>query len=717
MPEPTSVPPIGSAAWLDAALRDRLGPSASAGTITFEGKRLLVAGARLPVGSATLAVEHAEVELGAGLPLGPLPLSARLVSLRGAIESTAARVVLDLASRDPTTPSWFSGSVRATTSFAGLAVELFVTPSVTPAGLRFADGRLTAGPLAVVLSGSAARRDDGTLVADLDAATDHTRIAFSLAVDAAGNADGSRLTGSLSLADVLVLAAALAVPAPLGVVPRPGSSLDLDLAVTGPITSPTLRGRVFAAAVELGRGTARPGSLRIEELSASLDLDRRRLRYQKLQAVVHGARLAGWGRIPFGPPSAGAEGVPIAAASVSEAGVGLLSALASLAGIPVRAAREPMPSFGFHVPPDLALSGEIMIRPDLAATGGLTLATARSDVHLRFAHARDGALVGSTLRGRLAVDDALVLGLFPGPVRPRPPAVVELDARLGGMLGKPTLTGRLEVRHAILDVFADPEAPSFIVEDVSALFDVSPDRLTWQRLAGRFYGGTFASSGRVGFGDAAGLDATLSWSAVRVEALPTQATGESLFASVIHGAVTGELRFERHEFGEAPLTARGAVVIAEPRYLLTRMLAEPLAGLGRPRLRSRGRGPLGALVRLDRNEIFVDGLTAAVEGIEVKGDVRLGLDGRLDGRVVASLLASYLSQSPILAIPAAFAERVTVPVDLGGTVLAPEIRTDGLAILEGLLVENRVGDAMNRVLDDIFGSARPRRTRRPPPRR
>ncbi|APR81204.1 Hypothetical protein A7982_06551 [Minicystis rosea] len=717
MSDKPSAPPIGSAAWLEAALRDRLGPTAKAGTISFEGKLLRIAGARLPYGGATLAVEQLEVELGAGLPLGPLPISARLVSLRGELVLAGARIALHLESDASTTASWFSGSIRASTTLGPLAVELFVAPSVTPLGIRFTDGRLSAGPLAFVLSGSAARRDDGVLVADLTAAAERTRLAVGLVVDADGIVDGSRLSGSLSLGDATKLAAALAISAPFGVVPNPGSVLELDLAATGPISAPALRGRVFSAAVDLGRGTARTGALRFEELSAILDLDRRRLRYEQLQAGIHGARLAGWGSLPFGSPSTGAEGVPIAALSLSDGGVGVLSALASLAGIPVRAAREPTPSFGFHVPPDLAFSGEIMIRPDFAAGGAFTVTTPRSELHLRFTLTAGGALVGSTLRGRIAADDALTLGLLPGPVRPRPPAVLELDGRLGGTFTRPTLTGRVESRHAILDVFTDPERPSFVVEDISALLDLSPDRLTWQRLAGRFYGGTFASSGRVGFGDAAGLDATLSWSAVRVEALPTHAVGESLIASVIQGAATGELHFTRHDFGEAPLTARGAVVIAEPRYLITRMLAEPLAGLGLPRLRSRGRGPLRALVRLDRDEIFVDALEAAVEGIELSGDVRLGLDGRLGGRVVAHLLASYLAESPVLAIPAAFAERVTVPVDLGGTVLDPEIRTDGLAILEGLLVENRVGDAMNRVLDDIFGAARPRRTRRPPPRR
>ncbi|MFT3776359.1 MAG: hypothetical protein QM820_64265 [Minicystis sp.] len=382
----------------------------------------------------------------------------------------------------------------------------------------------------------------------------------------------------------------------------------------------------------------------------------------------------------------------------------------------MRAAREPAASFGFHVPADLALGGEIMIRFDRAASGAISVTTPRSEIHLRLALDAAGGLVGSTLRGRLAAEDAITFGLSPGPVRPRPPAVLDVDGRLGGTIAKPSITGRIEIRHVILDVFADPERPSFLLEDVSAVLDASPDRLAWHRLAGRFYGGTFASSGHIGFGDAAGLHATVGWNGVRVELLPTQATGESRLASLLHGAAAGEIHFERHGFDEAQLAARGEVSIVGPRYLVTHMLAEPLGRFGLPRLRSRGKGPLRARVRLDHGEIFVDGLEAAIEGIEVAGDVRLALDGRVGGRVIVHLLDTYLVQSPILAIPAAFAGRVTVPVDLGGTLSAPEIDTDALSILEGLLVQNRLGDALKGVLDDLFGAAarrdRPRRPKR-----
>ena len=76
------------------------------------------------------------------------------------------------------------------------------------------------------------------------------------------------------------------------------------------------------------------------------------------------------------------------------------------------------------------------------------------------------------------------------------------------------------------------------------------------------------------------------------------------------------------------------------------------------------------------------------------GDVRLGVDGALGGGVTVHLLEAYLGESALTSIPAALAGKVIVPIDLGGTVRAPEIRTDAWQILEGLLTRNRVGDAV-----------------------
>ncbi|MFT3776358.1 MAG: hypothetical protein QM820_64260 [Minicystis sp.] len=264
-----SAPPIGSAAWLDAMLREQLGPEAAAGTISFEGKRLRINGARLPFGGAVLAVEEAEVALGEGAPLGPLPISARLVSLRGELSMASLRVPIALAGVESAAPAWFSGSIRA--SVTGLAIEL-VAVEVSAAGMRLSDGNLMAGSTAITVNGMAARRDDGSISADLALATERSSLALSLAVDPGGGTTGSRLTGRLALADALAVIDTISPhPVPLGITPGPESALDLDLAADGPIASPSLRGRVFSAAIDLGRGAARAGACRFENISAVIE--------------------------------------------------------------------------------------------------------------------------------------------------------------------------------------------------------------------------------------------------------------------------------------------------------------------------------------------------------------------------------------------------------------------------------------------------------------
>src|SRR5271169_2321587 len=81
-PKPPAEGSPGTVAWMEGLLRARLGAEAVLGAITFAGRMLRLEGACLPLGpGAALQVDHAVIELGAGLPLGELPLSARLVAL------------------------------------------------------------------------------------------------------------------------------------------------------------------------------------------------------------------------------------------------------------------------------------------------------------------------------------------------------------------------------------------------------------------------------------------------------------------------------------------------------------------------------------------------------------------------------------------------------------------------------------------------------------
>lgn len=625
--------PLGSLAWIEAQLRARFGLGAELGALVFEGRLLRVEGAKIPLGGALLEVDSAVIELGAGLRLDPLPLAARLVSLRASIRMDAAalRVPLALDGTGDGDGLLFRGSLRiAGATLGAVSFSLQAALDLGPAGLRLAEGALH-GALAGL-----------TLDADL----------------------------------------------------------ALDLAAHGSLSAPALRGPLRAAALDVRRDGS---AFHVEDLTATLDLDPRRLRYAELAARAHGARLAGWGRVPFRTGD-GAESVPLAALSLAEATPALAVAAAPLAGLAVRATHAASTTRALHLPPDLVAGGELMVRLDRTAAAAFLIQTPRTELRLRLALAEDGSLVGSTLRGRMEAADAVTFGIFSGVVRPRPEAVLDLDARLGGTLFSPSLAGRVACPRFLLDVSADPAHPSFLVEDASVLLDVDREHLAWSRFTGRFHGGTFAASGRFGFA-AWDLDATVSFTAVRVEQIPTGGPGESRLAELLHGAATGEVHFERHAFADALLSARGQIHVLEPRYLAVRSLAPTLARYSLPRVRSRGQGPLAATLRLERNTLLVDTFTAALEGVDVSGALRVSPDGKLGGNVQLLVHDVYLAQSPLFMVPAAFAGKVAVPVELGGTVMEPVVRADARAVLEKVLVKNRVGDAVRGVFEGLRARA------------
>ena len=144
-------PPLGSAAWIEAALRERLGPAATLGELVFEGRALHVRGARLPLGAAILAVDHAEIELGAGAPLGPYPIAARLVSLRGAIlaPSIPLGAPLTFTTGDRSAARWLSGAIHVGEILLGHHLEpVHVSTSRSRSAIRSGVVSLTHAPIA-----------------------------------------------------------------------------------------------------------------------------------------------------------------------------------------------------------------------------------------------------------------------------------------------------------------------------------------------------------------------------------------------------------------------------------------------------------------------------------------------------------------------------------------------------------------------------------------
>lgn len=646
----------GTAAWFEGLLRDRLGPGAALGAITFEGRLLRIDGVRVPLGAAAeLVLDRVAIELGAGLPLGGLPLHARLVGVRGEVRARGSAVALDFAALgdggDGGDASWVNGRLRVG---APILLEATLT-------LRSREG----GGFALVVS------------------TARSRLEVAGSVDAAGALQGARLTGRVATAELGW------VPTPL-----PEALLELDLTAEGSLADPWIRGRVFAAEVLLARPEAPGAVVRLEGVSAEIDLDRRRLHYQHLVAGVGGARFGAWGRVALAPPSSEEAAVPLLALQVERADGALLAQIAALGSARLRLARPGAPG----LPADLTVTGELLVSAARAVEGSFALETPRSALLFHLTASASGELLGSTLRGRFAAVDAVTVGIVREPVRPRPADVVGLDARLTGTLARPGLTGRLSAARLALEV----GGATLEIEQASVLLDVDSDRLAWQGLSGSLLGGRFASSGRIGRGGT--LGATVEWSGVRVDALPVPA-----LAAALRGASSGALRFERESLAEHALQAQGRVTVEDPVYLFVRSLAPALARYRLPPLRARGGGPIRADVRLSRGEMVVERLDAALDGIEVNGTIRRDRRGQLVGRAEVHLLQGYLARSPILAIPAALSSKVVLPVYIAGTASAPDLQTNAREILDGLIQGTRVGEAVKSALDGLRSPTRPPR--------
>ncbi len=339
----------------------------------------------------------------------------------------------------PAAPSWFSGPI-ARRRRPSAARDLDSPPhrSDTPAGIRFHRGPPHGRPARLSPSRAAAppRRRQPSPIDQRHRHRSHPR---------SRSPSPSIPTGGVDRLPYLGLALALrreraGLPRIADRPRRSASSPALNPRSTS-ISSPTARSprppsaaAIFSAAIDLGRGAARAGCIsRRGALRRTIDLDARR---PPLPATP--------GRDPRGAPrglgpravrarSAGAERPsrwPRSRSPVPASG--LLSALGLARRHPrARRARSRRPPSASTSPPDLALSGEIMLRP-------------RSRRHRRRHHPHPAIRAASALHAcrrrqpssdpRCAAAsprDAITLGLFPRSRCARPPAVLDLDGRLG----------------------------------------------------------------------------------------------------------------------------------------------------------------------------------------------------------------------------------------------------------------------------------------------
>src|SRR6185312_2278414 len=245
---------------LEGLLQAELGPRATLGSMAFEGRLVRIEGARIPLGRhASVAIAGAVLELGAGAPLGALPLSLRLLSLRGTLHVPGRAVPVGFEAAPSPRACWARGTLHAA---ADLSAEVTVAPG------------------------------EGDRVAvDIVAAGARSRLVLTGALDARARIHGGRVTGRLASADLLAFLPAVA--------PRPVAALDVDLAAEGTLSAPRLHGRVSSTSVLLP-------PLHVEHASAAIDADLAGLRYRDLACTVRGVPVTGWGELPFGAPRASA---------------------------------------------------------------------------------------------------------------------------------------------------------------------------------------------------------------------------------------------------------------------------------------------------------------------------------------------------------------------------------------------------------------------------
>ncbi|MBI3891291.1 MAG: hypothetical protein HY303_07145 [Candidatus Wallbacteria bacterium] len=339
--------------------------------------------------------------------------------------------------------------------------------------------------------------------------------------------------------------------------------------------------------------------------------------------------------------------------------------------------------------------------PDLAA-GLLALTTPSSKLRLELRVGATAELTGSKLTGSLSFEDALALGIFATDFKPLPGGELALQTELAGPMTAPTLHGNAFAPQLELAMGPANAFPVYSGSDAAVCFELKPTRLEWRDFTVRAFGGKLAGCGFVELGVAgSGHGAELSWSQVRLEQLPTGASGARGLASLLRASASGAVHLRGTTGALDRLTGTGELLLSEPDYLLVRRATETLAGYGLPLPRSRGTGTCRCAVTLAGERIELSAIRGNLEGIGFDGELAFTWAGSVDGTIRVHLESSYLSRSTMLALMA-MAGSVTIPILVRGSVSQPIVSADVAAALDRFVDSTPVGDALSRAQDELW---------------
>lgn len=501
--------------------------------------------------------------------------------------------------------------------------------------------------------------------------------------------EGTKLNGHLALADLDALGLFES-----DLRPSPRGAIVGELVVAGVASAPQLSGTVHLDVLDLVLAERRDmAPIELRRLRGELTLTRERIQLGAVAGTAWRSELGMTAQWDFDHE----QDAPLLHVHLVDADATFFEDLARLPRVMTRRLRVAQeghrPQDEMWVSRDARISGELTLMRDRSVRGTVALETRQTALLLSLVADSDGSLDGSTVAGRSSVHDALLLGMFDGPMQPLPEGAGKLDARLVGTWTKPKLRGSLTTGPLRID------ASSVVldVDRVRTTFVFDEEAFVYRDLVMEAYGGFVHGDGVVGFTDAfSGYDVELTFREIRVHELPRDRKGERRLGNDLRGALRGKLHLQRRD-DQTPMRGTGELTIDRPELPVVAQLAPRVKELGLPLPKTAGTKPMTVELVLADGGVVVDHLEATLDGIWLEGRGGVTWSKAISGEATLHLSRRYLAKSVLLTLPSWFTGDLAVPVSIGGNVNAPTVDANVRAAIGDALAHGPVGSVVTDV--------------------
>lgn len=710
-------------------LEERFGPQAELSQLRVEGERVILEGARLPLGPLiVLRVERA------AFALEPSRRRFSLTALKGALAVEGdgddhVTAPIELVATTATDDAWVAGTLQVSGAtwrqtvgegshhplsgtvqvFVNLArwelfdghfesaesqvwlsasgpMESSAGGGLDEASFVFREARaghlvdgltaLAAQPLerpvplprAARLTGEI-RWKQGVVEIESSVVTAASRLELALAVEGTALREGS-LRGEVALADLRQ------VGVPEGVAGRARG----DLTATGAWPELRVEGPIAIDHLEAS-------GLTLDHVQAHLTHAQGAVRLREARGEVCGAVVRGEARIPIG-----GEESWVASVSVVGAEAPFVAAVAKVGGLPLEAAGDGAAPAGVRwLPPGLTVTGEVTVSGDGEVAATLALEAEATALVLKVM--ADETLRGS-LRGRLDTSWFRRVGWIQGPVGLA--GILHVDGTLEGTPAAPELAARLSAKWVMLRGWDSDGRESWRVplEELGTDLQLDRDGFGLSRLRADLLGGDLRGSWIHRQDD---VRAQIVLQDVHVGAVELPAQQQRL-AGHVAGTASGWLELFR---GPDGVEGNAEVTLDRPMYRFLALAAPRLkeAGLAPPP--PTGHGTARALVAIEPDAIRLRRLDMPIVGAPLRAEGILHGPGGIDVTGTVHLQEDYLRTSLLLAVPSVFSGSVDVPFHVHGQAPNVTVDADPKGAFREAIARGPAGAAVTDAFDGI----------------